>query len=114
MLFSQNCSSCHVAQGHGDVPAAASLNPAPANFHDAERQHQRSPIALYQTITGGLSGSAMPAFAQLDDAQRWALAYYVGQMMYDDPARSRGETLWKNSASAKSLISSPESLTQAT
>lgn len=113
-LFAENCSSCHGVQGRGDGPAAASLNPAPANFHDTARQHQRSPMSLYQTITGGLEGSAMPAFAQLDETQRWALAYYVGQLMYDDAARKRGEALWKNSAEAKSAISSPEALAQAT
>lgn len=113
-LFAENCSSCHGAQGYGDGPTAASLNPAPANFHDAERQHQRSPMSLYQTISGGLSGSAMPAFTQLDDAQRWALAYYIGQLMYDDAARQRGEALWKNSTEAKSAISSSETLAQAT
>lgn len=113
-LFADNCSGCHGAHGYGDGPAGASLNPAPVNFHDAGRQHQRSAMSLYQTITGGLSGSAMPAFAQLNDAQRWALAYYVGQLMYDDAARQRGEALWKNSAEAKSAISSPETLAQAT
>lgn len=113
-LFAENCSGCHGAQGYGDGPAAVKLNPAPANFHDADRQHQRSPMSLYQTITGGLEGSAMPAFPQLDESQRWALAYYVGQLMYDVTARQRGEALWKSSAEAKAAISSPEALAQAT
>lgn len=112
-LFAENCSSCHGAQGYGDGPAAVALNPAPSNFHDAARQHLRSPMSLYQTITGGLEGSAMPAFKQLDESQRWALAYYVSQLIYDDAARQRGETLWKTSADAKSIVSSPEALAQA-
>jgi high-affinity iron transporter len=37
-------------------------------------------LGLYNTITQGLDGTAMQAYANLDEAQRWALAFYVGEL----------------------------------
>lgn len=94
-LYAQQCAGCHGAQGRGDGPVAASLTPRPIAFTDAERAAQRSPLALYQVISQGLNGTAMTSFAHLSEADRWALAFYVGGFAYDDAARNRGEILWR-------------------
>ena len=37
-ILTTRCATCHGAQGRGDGMAAASMNPKPRNFHDAEWQ----------------------------------------------------------------------------
>lgn len=84
-LYTQHCASCHGLDARGDGPAAASLDPPPIDFHDAQRARQRSLYGLYNTITLGVSGTSMTGFSQLSDGQRWDLAFYVGSR-YLDPA----------------------------
>jgi high-affinity iron transporter len=92
-LYAAQCAGCHGASGRGDGPAAAGMVPAPIAFTDLTRATQRSPLALYEAISRGVAGTAMPAYAQLDEAQRWALAFHVGGMAFDTATRREGETL---------------------
>lgn len=83
-LYQTLCVSCHGVAGAGDGPAAANLDPAPVDFTDESRAKERSLFALYQVITQGLEGTAMPSYAQLPDDDRWALAFHVGQFAYPE------------------------------
>ncbi|HFE38064.1 MAG TPA: c-type cytochrome [Gammaproteobacteria bacterium] len=94
-LYQAECVRCHGVNGQGDGPNAAGLEPPPANFHDRERQSQRSIYSLYATLSLGVNGTAMPAFSQYSSAQRWALAFYVGQYFATDAERQKGEQLWQ-------------------
>ncbi|WP_447936219.1 cytochrome c/FTR1 family iron permease [Thermomonas fusca] len=93
-LYAAQCAGCHGATGRGDGPAAAGMVPAPIDFTDLTRATQRSPLALYEAISRGVAGTAMPAYAQLDEEQRWALAFHVGGMAFDAASRREGEALW--------------------
>lgn len=77
-LYAQQCAACHGPSGHGDGLAAAGLDPPPIAFTDAARAAQRTPFALYEVISQGVPGTAMASFAGLSEADRWALAFYVG------------------------------------
>jgi high-affinity iron transporter len=90
-LYAQQCAACHGRNGAGDGPAAAGLDPPPIDFTDAQRAAQRSPFALYQVITQGLSGTSMAGYPQLSDADRWALAYHVGGLA--SPSNAAGLAL---------------------
>jgi mono/diheme cytochrome c family protein len=69
--------TCHGAEGKGDGPAAAALNPKPRNFTDvAGWSNGRKPSKVFGTLTKGLR--AMPSFSSLPSADRWAMAHYVG------------------------------------
>jgi high-affinity iron transporter len=94
-LYAARCASCHGAQGFGDGVAAATLDPRPSDFHDARRASARSVYALYNTITLGVTGTAMPAFSQLNADQRWALAFYVSQLASTDAQRDEGRAAWE-------------------
>ena len=83
-LYQQNCSACHGAMGQGDGTLAASLDPTPTNFTDKERAMNRSVIGLYDAITNGIEGTAMVALSQLDEKQRWSLAFYAGSLAFQD------------------------------
>lgn len=102
-LYAAQCASCHGESGAGDGVAAAGLDPAPIAFTDAERAASRSVLALYQVISQGVEGTSMPAFEALSDDERWALAFFVGGMAYDDAMRERGRDLWRDDPRAKAL-----------
>jgi len=90
--FATTCAPCHGATGLGDGPAGKTLDPPPRNFHERDRLLALSPFALFSTITYGLAGTSMVAYAQqLDEASRWDLAYYVGALGFSDSEIARGK-----------------------
>jgi high-affinity iron transporter len=89
-LYAEACAMCHGAEGRGDGPAGAALDPAPSNFHDDARMDQRSVFGLYNTISLGVGGTGMPAFTQYDDDTRWALAFHVASLRHDEATRAEG------------------------
>jgi high-affinity iron transporter len=93
-LYAARCATCHGAEGHGDGPAARGLEPRPSDFHDRERFDRRSAYALYSTITLGVPRTAMAAFADLSDEQRWGLALHVASLADAPAAPQRGAALW--------------------
>ena len=103
-LFGQNCAACHGEAGDGHGPDATKLDTPPIAFTDADRARQRSVFGLYQVITQGLNGTAMPSFDSLSTDDRWALAFYSGHFAFLDAAAAEGERLWKQDASPHRLI----------
>lgn len=93
-LFEQDCAACHGALGHGDGPLARAMEPVPRNFHDDARMRLRSLYGLYDTIELGVAGTPMRAFSELSEADRWALAFYVGGLRASAQSVARGESLW--------------------
>ncbi|HEY8430441.1 MAG TPA: c-type cytochrome [Sandaracinaceae bacterium] len=80
--FATTCGVCHGTGGAGDGPAAATLDPRPANFTDAAFWATRDRAHIVRVITEG--GAAvgrsplMPGFgARYDRAQIEALADHV-------------------------------------
>ena len=100
-LFKENCAQCHGPGGAGDGPLAANLDPKPIAFTDPERASSRSLMALYQVISQGVAGTSMTSFAALPENDRWALAFFVGTLSYDDAMRARGEQLWRKDAAIR-------------
>ncbi|WP_245473315.1 cytochrome c/FTR1 family iron permease [Bradyrhizobium zhanjiangense] len=103
-LFGQNCAACHGDAGDGHGPDAVKLDTPPIAFTDGERARQRSVFALYQVITQGLDGTAMPSFDGLPTDDRWALALYASHFAFVDAAAAEGERLWKQDASLHRLV----------
>ncbi|MBS0422570.1 MAG: FTR1 family protein [Proteobacteria bacterium] len=94
-LYERECSGCHGVNGLGDGPASRAMDPPPANFQDATRMSRRSVFSLYNTITQGVSGTAMPSFATLSEADRWTLALYVSNLAPTSAERQQGEAAWR-------------------
>jgi high-affinity iron transporter len=99
-LYAQQCSACHGETGAGNGPAATGLEPAPTDFTDPTRARERSLFGLYSTIGAGVEGTAMAAFAQLSEAERWALAFHVGRLAL--PSHF-GKPEWPDWAAATTL-----------
>jgi high-affinity iron transporter len=103
-IYSAQCAACHGATGGGDGALATTLDPKPIAFTDAQRAQSRSVMALFQVVSQGVSGTSMPSFGALPEADRWDLAFFIGGLSHDDAARARGEKLWKNDAGVRSLF----------
>ena len=82
-VYTKQCAACHGVQGRGDGEAAYLLYPKPRDFVAANYRlvstWERVPTDqdLFNTITRGMPGSAMPSWGHLPEEQRWALVYYV-------------------------------------
>jgi len=105
-IYADNCASCHGATGNGDGPAGKALDPTPIAFTDKERAGQRSIFALYQAVSQGIAGTAMPAFGQLSEDERWAVATYLGTYAHDSDAVEQGKKLWAEGDKARTAIAS--------
>lgn len=103
-LFQSNCAACHGASGHGDGPAAASINPKPVNFADRTRASQRSSFALEQVIDQGINGTAMQSFSSLAAQDRWDLAFKVGTFAYPQNLAAEGQRIWESDPALRSRL----------
>lgn len=81
-LFQDNCATCHGLMGKGDGALSTQLNPGPTNFTDKGRASNRSVLGLFDAIANGIDDTAMPAFTQLTEQQRWSLAFHVGSLAF--------------------------------
>ena len=82
-IFAQQCVACHGAGGRGDGEAAYLLYPKPRDFVAARYRlvstWDRVPTDqdLFDTISRGMPGSAMPSWEHLATEQRWGLVHYI-------------------------------------
>jgi mono/diheme cytochrome c family protein len=82
-VYSQQCVACHGIGGRGDGEAAYLLYPKPRDFVAARYRlvstWERVPTDqdLFDTISRGMPGSAMPSWEHLSAEQRWGLVYFI-------------------------------------
>jgi putative copper resistance protein D len=87
-LFAAHCAVCHGAQGAGDGPAAAALQPRPPDLR-AHHVALHTAGDIFWWITHGLP--PMPAFGQrLDPEERWHLVNFLRALAAGDAARLLG------------------------
>jgi len=90
-LYAQLCAVCHGAQGAGNGPQAAGLEPPPTNFRDEETMLGLSPVRAFNALTDGIEGTAMISYQHLPVQERWALAFHVVGLRHEPDAAARGE-----------------------
>ena len=77
-VYTNNCASCHGAEGKGDGSAAGSLNPVPRDFTAGDGwTNGTSPLAIFNTLAVGIEGTSMAGFKHLPEAERWALTHLI-------------------------------------
>lgn len=69
-----NCVTCHGPGGKGDGPAAAALNPKPADWTGAKVKAD-SDGTLFCKVSNGRG--PMPPWKHLPDKERWDLVNYI-------------------------------------
>jgi mono/diheme cytochrome c family protein len=92
-VYFTKCVWCHGVDGAGDGPSADRLWPRPRNFnqgtfkirHTASGELPLPEMDLFQTVTHGLPGSAMPSWEGiLDDGQRRQVIAFVTTQLVKD------------------------------
>lgn len=89
-LYARNCAVCHGKDGKGDGPAAAVMNPTPANFLDLGHSAIYGPGEKYWLIGNGSGETGMPAFEKLEPAKRWDLVNFILSLQEKAQAKSHG------------------------
>jgi cytochrome c553 len=75
-LFAKNCATCHGLDGSGQGPSV--LDRPARNFKDGGFSFGNTADAIFNTISSGIPGTPMPAFADaLAESDRRRLAAYV-------------------------------------
>lgn len=87
--FQTLCTACHGQQGRGDGPAGIALKPPPANLLEL----RPSVVHVFKTLSEGIPGTGMVPFTQLPEKERWAIAYYVQELIKKTPRLPTGETV---------------------
>ncbi len=102
-LYVAQCSSCHGANGDGLGPAAKGMEPPPIAFLDKERAAERSVFGLYQVIEQGLDDTPMVSYKHLPAEDKWALAFYVGSLAYQEKKEAGKADFESDKAFAETL-----------
>ena len=85
------CINCHGAEGDGNGPVAAQLNPAPRNFQHHGFWRHRTEGEIFWVIKHGSPGTSMIGFAdQLTDEDIWAIIHYERTFRRHHGMRGRG------------------------
>ena len=75
-VFQVNCEPCHGAQGHGDGPAGAALDPKPKNL--PELAAQVGDDYLFWRVSTGKPGTSMAPWAGvLTEEQIWQAVAFI-------------------------------------
>lgn len=84
VIYERWCAECHGAEGTGDGPAAAWMLPRPRDFVQARYQVRTTAASelptdadLERILEVGMPGTAMPAWPNLDNAQRRDVIAYI-------------------------------------
>ena len=105
-LFEKNCVSCHGSVGHGDGPAAGTMNPRPRNLSSPDGWINGHDLpGIYKTLNEGIKNSSMVSFNYLSRKDRMSLAHHVQSLGGFDPKSGSPEAM---EALSKELATSGE------
>ena len=77
-IYEVHCVPCHGESGKGDGPLGLTLNPHPADLTLHAIPGVHTDAQLFEWITNGFPGSAMPAWkTQISDTDRWNLVNFI-------------------------------------
>lgn len=77
-VFFEYCAGCHGRRADGRGPQSLNLEPRPQNLRNAPFVAYLSDDRMYGSISGGVRGTAMPAFELMITAdKRWQVIHYI-------------------------------------
>ena len=77
LIYENNCSTCHGISGMGDGALSKNLEPVPTDFTEQGTKQILSPFKIYNTVTFGIEGTAMPSFKTFGEDDKWDVAFYA-------------------------------------
>ena len=84
-VFFEYCSGCHGRRADGRGPESLNLDPKPQNLRNAQFVKHLSDERLYSSISGGVGGTAMPAWElNIAPERRWNVIHYIRSLTADD------------------------------
>jgi high-affinity iron transporter len=92
-LYEVNCSQCHGVLGAGDGQLSPNLNPPPTNFTDGGSAGGLSPFKVYNTMSFGIEGTAMPSFPKLSEDNKWDVAFHVASLRASQKEADEGKEI---------------------
>lgn len=102
-IYLAQCASCHGATGDGRGAFADVLIRNAPDMTQPQQLARRTDADLFSTISGGVAGSPMPAFARtLSEEERWKAVAFVRRLAFSGIPRG-GEV-----ASPESPVTGPE------
>jgi high-affinity iron transporter len=88
-LYRENCVLCHGENADGRGARSMGLDRKPANFTDPVWSRPDGAARVYQAITHGVPGTAMPGWgAVFSDDDRWALVAFITSVSQREAAAS--------------------------
>ena len=108
-LYERNCAQCHGILGAGNGPVAPNFNPPPTNFTNGSTVGGLSPFKVYNTMSFGIEGTAMPSFTQLSEDDKWNIAFYVLSLRFSQKDSKEGGKIFK-STNIPDSIKEPKTL----
>ncbi len=83
--FFEYCSGCHGRRADGRGLQSLNLKPKPQNLRNAQFVKYLSDERIFTSISGGVRGTAMPAFEMiLTPDRRWDVINYIRSLTADD------------------------------
>jgi len=76
-VYADACAGCHGADGHPDPRVTSAMETQPPDLHDPGAMNGLSPFRVYNSVSFGVRGTAMPEFPTLSREDRWAVAFYT-------------------------------------
>lgn len=116
MVYEKNCIYCHGRRGRGDGPWAEGVEDKPRDFRSGIFKFRSTPVGflptdddLRRTVRTGISGTMMPAFTKLTEADLDAVILYIKNLstrwnrpeLKSEPQKTPDPPAWmKDGASA--------------
>ncbi len=98
-IYGEHCSSCHGQTGMADTPTAHSLSPSPTPLADPSRIDRLSPFQVFTILQFGVQKTAMPAFTDFPESDRWniATALFLLRRNLPPPSGEKPPLSWNES-----------------
>ncbi len=85
VVFFEYCAGCHGRRADGRGPESLNLDPRPQNLRNAQFVKHLSDERIFTSISGGVRGTAMPAWElNLSIERRWNVIHYIRSLTADD------------------------------
>lgn len=94
-LYEKSCAECHGVVGAGNGPSAPGLSSPPTNFTNGADIGGLSPFKVFNTMSFGVTDTAMPEFPTLSENDKWNIAFYVLSLRFNQKESKEGEKIFK-------------------